>query len=251
MPPPREQTPVTPAPTTRAVATTLGAGAVAVSAATTTAVGVVTLLAAVTVFAAGWPRLVGLPTLRGATAVVAAAGAAAVVTALLGPPGGLVVVMGLAVVAAFVHEMSRRDGRPRLVESLSGVVTGATVVVAGSLWLVVDRDAAHDPLAMVGAAALAVAVLTTALPLPDLLAGAVATVLAAGVGVLGGWQLPEVGLYPGAVVGAGTGVMTAALHLVFGRSPGAGRPTAALAAAMTPLLVGAVPVYLATGLPTG
>lgn len=242
---------MTPTPTTRAVATTLGAGAIALSAATTTAVGVVTLLAAIAIFAAGWPRLVSLPTLRGATTVIAAAGAAAVVTVLLGPPGGLVVVMGLTVVAAFFHQMSRRDGRPRLVESLSGVVTGATIVVAASLWLAVDRHATHDPLAMVGAAALAVAVLTTALPVPDQVAAAVATVLAAGIGVLVGWQLPDVGVYAGGVVGAGAGVITAALHILFGRFPGAGHRMPALAAAMTPLLVGAVPVYLATGLLAG
>lgn len=234
-------------PTLRAVATTVAAGVVALGAATTPAVMVGALLVAIVIFALGWPRLVDLPTYRGSAVVVGVTGVAAVVVCAVAPPQTLGIVMGLAVVAAFFHQMLRRDGRPRLVESISGVVAGETIVVAAAQWIAVDFHAGYDTLALVGALALAVAVLATALPLSEPASAVLATVLAAGIGLLLGWQLPPVGVYAGAVVGGGVGIITAALHILFGRFPGAGRRSPALAAAMTPLLVAAVPVYLATG----
>lgn len=234
-------------PTLRAVASTVAAGAVALGAVTAPAVMAGALLVAIVIFAVGWPRLVGLPTYRGPAVVVGGTGVAAVVVCVVAPPHTLGIVMGLAVVAAFFHQMLRRDGRPRLVESISGVVAGETIVVAAAQWIAVDAHAGYDTIALVGALALAVAVLATALPLSDPVSAVLATALAAGIGLLLGWQLPLVGIYAGAVVGGGVGIITAALHILFGRFPGAGRRMPALAAAMTPVLVAAVPVYLATG----
>lgn len=83
----------------------------------------------------GWPYLIELPnpgTARRAMLAVA------LVTALVGyyrPPNDLVFVAGAVVIAGFIAEMARRDGRPRLIEQLSGTVSGGMFIVMTGLWI--------------------------------------------------------------------------------------------------------------------
>lgn len=121
---------------------TLSAGAGA------TAVAVAMLLGTVPVFvvvglamlllAGGWVLLLGLPSPRGTTAVLAGAGIILLGSGVLSEqlrqsllPGAV----ALAMIVEFVHQLARRDGRPRLVESVSASVTGITLLASGACLL--------------------------------------------------------------------------------------------------------------------
>jgi hypothetical protein len=96
------------------------------------------------VLAWGWAGALALPTPRGSAAVLAVATVGLVSTVVFteGPPwlSLLGPALGLAVVVALTHQVLRRDGRPRLVESLSGVVLGVLVIAAGALLVPASAD---------------------------------------------------------------------------------------------------------------
>lgn len=233
---------------TRAVVTAGGAGAVALAGYLSPDVLTGVVLALGFVFAAGWPRLLSLPTVRGGSVVIALVALAAVVVVQLGSFAQLAVVMGLAVVAAFVHQMLRRDGRPRLVESVSGVISGTVVVVSAAGWLTVEEGAVAAELVVTAAAAVTAGAALTAVPGPSRLVAALATVGGGGVGLLTGALLDGVGPVPGLLVGLAAGILTAALHVLFGRFPASRRIRPALAAGLLVVLASGVPVYLVSRL---
>jgi hypothetical protein len=229
---------------TRAVVTSLGAATVALAGYLSPDLLTGVVLALGLVFAAGWPRLLSLPTTRGGGLVIGAAALAAVVVVKLGAFGQLALVMGLAVVAAFVHQMLRRDGRPRLVESVSGVISGTVVVVSASGWLAVEEGAVTAELVVTAAAAITAAAAVTAVHAATRLIAALATVVGGAVGLLAGALVGGVGPVPGLLVGLAAGILTAALHVLFGRFPASRRVRPALAAGLLLVLASGVPVYL-------
>src|SRR5690606_16214068 len=162
---------------------------------------IVVVALAVGVLAGGWPRLVGLPVIVGPGVVIALSGLASLaVVTLTGAVDGVTVVVGLAVAAAFVQEMLRRDGRPRLVESVAGTVTGAVVAASAGLWPALGDGRPATAAVVTAAAALAAGAACTALPMRGQLVAPIATLVAGGVGLLCGSLLPHVG----PVVGAAT-----------------------------------------------
>jgi hypothetical protein len=233
---------------TRAVVTALGAATVALAGYLSQDVLTGVVLALGFVFAAGWPLLLSLPTARGGSLVIAAAALAALVVVKVGPFGDLALVMGLAVVAAFVHQMLRRDGRPRLVESVSGVISGTVVVVSASGWLAVEQGTATAELVVTAAAAITAAAAVTTVHAATRLVAALATVVGGAVGLLTGALLGSVGPVPGLLVGLAAGILTAALHILFGRFPVSRRIRPALAAGLLLVLASGVPVYLVSRL---
>lgn len=145
-------------------------------------------------------------------------------------------VTALALVAALAHQLVRRDGRPGLASSLSGVVMGAVLAVLGSAWLAVDVSQDGTPLLVLGvvaatAAALAVTARPTAVPRAAAagLAGLV-TLAAAGVAA----AAADVGWLPALAVGTGAGI-----------SAGLGALTVRRLATPHPALTGALPLLLA------
>src|SRR6478735_2734856 len=112
------------------------------------------------VFALGWPSLAGLPFVAGSATVVALGGVGAVAVVHLTDTQPflryLPVVFAAAILLAFVSELVRRDGRTRLVESVSGTVAGTLVAVAVAGWVAIGKTAGGEPLVVVGALALAV-----------------------------------------------------------------------------------------------
>lgn len=185
-------------------------------------VGLIALL--VVLLASGWPRLVALPVTVGPGIVIAVCGLASLaVVELTGSVNGVAAVVGLAVAVAFVQEMLRRDGRPRLVESVAGTVTGS--VIAAS-------------------AALAAGAACTALPVRPQIVATLATLVAGGAGLVAGYLLEPVGLVIGGIMGLVAGVLTAAIHLLFGRFPAATRPLPALAAAALPPMLAGAPTFM-------
>lgn len=202
----------------------------------------VVLVAAAIGLALGWPRLVGLPSRSGSILVIALTGVLALVLVrLAGTLVPLTAVLGFAVVAAFLHEMARRDGRPRLVESVTGTVTGAVAAASAAGWVVVSDVGPPAVLVTAAGAALTVAALAALLPLGSRYTGPIAVVAGVCVGLLAGWQLPGLDLATGGIVGAGAGLMTASVRVLFDHYPASGRPSASGAIAALPVCALGVP----------
>ncbi len=87
------------------------------------------------VVAWGWPQLLSLPSPRGTMTVLAVGTVLMTGTVLLTREAPYLqwmpAAMAVAVIAAFLHQLMRRDGRPRLTESVSASVTGLAVISAG------------------------------------------------------------------------------------------------------------------------
>ncbi|WP_432512039.1 hypothetical protein [Kineococcus sp. SYSU DK001] len=217
--------------------------------------------------AVGWPDLLDLPARRGTTALLvlvtvaaAVATTAAVLTArsrgteIAGVLGHAPAVAALALLAAFAHQLLRRDGRPRLVESVTAAVAGQAVVVLGSAWIAVPSTYAGATLAPVVLAALVAtaAVSATTWPLRvvgpvNLLVGGAAGWLAGvAVVVLGGGGIVSEGRWAvaGIVAGAGAGVLVSAWRALSSRLPAARTVPAALAVAAAPLALAGAGAYL-------
>ncbi|WP_337059826.1 hypothetical protein [Kineococcus sp. G2] len=215
--------------------------------------------------AAGWPELLGLPSPRGTTSVVALTGlvaAAATAVAVMagreavgaGPPAVLPAVAALSLLGAFVHQLARRDGRPRLVESVTAAVTGQALVVLAACWVAVPATYAGAPLAPVILAAVAVAAAVCATGWPLRVAGPVAVLTGALTGWLAGSAtvaLGGAGVLPparwalaGVVAGAGAGLAVAAWRAHSARLPTAGGLPAAFAVAAAPVALAGGGAYL-------
>lgn len=233
---------------TRAVLTSAAAALVAVAA----FLGELPLAGAALVlglvFAAGWPRLLGLPSPLGAGVVVAlgAAGAIMAVTLTRGAPflRDLPLVLALAVLLAFVNELARQDGRRRLVESVTGTVTGLLVVTAAAGWVASGRTPGGTSLVVAGAVALAVGAAVSAVPLGGWTGAGITTLASVLAGGSVGWVMPNLGLVPGLVLGLATGVLLAALHVLFDGVRALESRWASGAAIVLPVAVSGIIVYV-------
>nr|WP_194720171.1 hypothetical protein [Cellulosimicrobium arenosum] len=200
------------------------------------------------VVAVGWPRLLDVPVHGGTRVVVALAGLGAVgaTAATRGEPAlrHLPVVLALAVVLAFVAELLRRDGRPRLVESLSGTVSGIVVATSCAGWIATGRTDAGASLVVTCAVALAIASAVSALPL-GLWAGGLATLaLAVVAGGAVGWAMPDLDMQSGAWSGVVAGLLVASLHALFDQLPDLRGRLGALSASALPVAVGGTLIFV-------
>jgi len=221
----------------------------------TVAVVLVGLLVAV-----GWSPLLSLPSPRGTASVVALAAAAAAVTVVVTTAGGddplavLPSAAALALLVAFAHQFLRRDGRPRLVESVTGAVTGQAVVVLAAAWVAVPRTVAGPAFAAVVLAAVAAtgAVCAAGWPLRvagplSLLAGAATGWVASAVVVLLSDGMPVSDVrwtVAGVVAGVGAGLLSAAWRAHSERLPSVHGLSAALAVAAGPVAMSGAGAYV-------
>jgi hypothetical protein len=204
----------------------------------------VVVAAALVVFSLGWSTLLALPSRRGSTAVVLSTGLLSLVVVLLaGDLVPLVAVVAFAVIAAFVHEMARGERRPLLTESLAGTVTGAVCAVSAAGWVAIGVEAQQTAVVLASGAALAAAGACTALPWDVRVTGALAMAGGALAGTVVGLLNPSLGVITAATVGAGAGLVTASLEVLFGRYPAGRRPLAGLTIAVLPIVVVGIPVY--------
>ncbi len=115
------------------------------------------------VLAWGWAGLLGLPSPRGTTSVLAFGTVAAVLTGALTRTDPFLrwmpAALALSMLVAFLHQLLRRDGRPRLVESVVSVVTGLALVVSGACLVPLAQTADGGAVMAVAGAALGVAAL--------------------------------------------------------------------------------------------
>ena len=208
------------------------------------AVAVVLVVVAVT---SGWPALLSLPSPRGTASVVGGTGTAGVVVVLLTPGDprlrALPVVLAVAVLGAFVHQLLRRDGRPRVVDGLSGAVAGLVVTGMASGWLAALSGTHGLQLVAAAGAAVGVGSLSAALSLPVRLRGLVGLVLATAVGALVALPEPGVRTLAGGVLGLAAGVVVVLVHGVLLPLTSSRRHLAGAALGAAPVAACGVLVY--------
>ncbi len=200
-----------------------------------------------TVVGIGWTRLLQVPTGWGIGWIVVGTGAAGAAVAALDGPGRLSwlpAVLAVGVIVAFVHQMSRRDGRPRLVESVSAAVLGQAIVLFGGGWLVLDAPGGAVGPGVVGAVSCTVALLVMSLPWPRRVTLPVATVAAGLAGGAAAGQMPAVEVSAGLLVGVLAGGTSAGVDVLLGQQPSAGDRRAALAAGGAMVLAAGIAVHI-------
>jgi hypothetical protein len=116
------------------------------------------------VIAWGWAGLLGLPSPRGTSLVLALGSAAAIGTVLATSDDPYLTWMPAALagamIIAFLHQLARRDGRPRLVESVASTITAIAIVVSGASFVAMSRTG-HGPwVVAIASAAMAVSAMT-------------------------------------------------------------------------------------------
>ena len=210
--------------------------------------------------AQGWPALVRSQHDQGGTAVVTLTGlTAAVAVALRRDYGAAGVVMALSVLAAFLTQMARQDGRKDLVEDLSATVAGNLIMVSGAAWCALTPGLADPAVIVPCALALFAGALLTVLEVrattlealtltvPALVAGVAGGVLAA-VGFFGpghtGLQQELQSAAACVIVGFVAGVLMASANRVLWTHRWVPGGRAAVASAIVPILALGAPVYV-------
>jgi hypothetical protein len=233
---------------TRAVLTAVVAALVAVAAFVGELPLVVLCGVLALVLAVGWPTLVDAPARRGAGVVVGLGGLGALTAVTLtdGEPflRELPEVLAGAVLLAFVHELVRRDGRERLVESVAGAVAGVVVAASVAGWVAGGRTAGGASLVVTGAVALAVGSAVSALHLAGWLSALLTIVAAAAAGAGVGSVLPLVDPLAGGLIGLAVGILVAAMHRLYDRLRTMRTWWPALAGAVLPVTVTGILVYV-------
>jgi len=202
------------------------------------------------VVAWGWPALLGSSSRFGSslaigvTAVLAPASAAATTDEPYLRLVPVALVIGLAVM--FGHQMVRRDGRPRLTESIGITSLGLAVVALGTTWMPLSRSDGASDIALVGFVSIAVASLADLaagfekvrpwmLPVAMLLGGVAAMVAAAVIGS------PAAG--PAALVGFLVAAVSHATRRMLSVLPAVSSVRGQLSMAAASLLVPGVVAY--------
>jgi hypothetical protein len=124
--------------------------------------------------AVGWGDLLGLPHRDGTAVLIGGLGMGTLVaTTIAVRPGGtgssplalFAVVIAACVLTSFAHELLRGDGRPKVVESVTGTLAGQIVAVLAAGWVLLIH-LPHGPGAtVVAAAAIALSRFGSALPI--------------------------------------------------------------------------------------
>jgi hypothetical protein len=234
--------------TTRSLATTCVATIVAVTAyfGTVPLTGVVVVLVAAT--AVGWSALLHLHA-RAASGIVVGLvglGSVATVAATGGEPvlRHLPVVVAMGILLAFVNELARHDPREAVVENVAGVVCGVVVAVSCAGWIAAGRSDEGAALVVSGAVALAVAGVVCSTPLRGWAGAVTAVVLAVVAGGAVADVLPDVTMAAGVWAGLVGGLLVAAVDAIIGHLPAGRGWWASLAAAVLPVAVGGILVFV-------
>jgi hypothetical protein len=203
------------------------------------------------VMAWGWSGLLGLPSPRGTALVLAIGSIAAIGTVLATRTDPYLAWMPAAlagsVIIAFLHQLARRDGRPRLVESVGSSVTAIAIVVSGASFVALPRTPDGPWLVALAASAMAVSALTDMvggsarlrawlLPLA-MLAGGVAAII---VGV----TIASIGWGPSALIGVLAAGISHAIRRALAMLPTISGPRSQLVSASASVLISGVVVYV-------
>jgi hypothetical protein len=208
---------------------------------------------AVLVLALGWGSLLDLPAPRGSAVVIsviglAGAGVALQADAMTRPLAPFAALMALAVLLAFAHELLRRHGRPHLVESVTGTLSGQAIVLIGGGWVML-------PSTKLGLTAVTTAVgcvlgarVGALLPVPARWVGWVALAGGLVAGVFAGVMVTPARVLPVALLALGVSCVVAGLDRLLLRLPTARGAAGMLAAAAAPVLAVGTVAYVLTRL---
>ena len=154
-----------------------------------------TVLLGGAIIAWGWPGLLGLPSPRGTMTVLLIGTLAMVASATFVRDEPylrwLPAALALSMLASFVHQIARRDGRPRLVESVASTVMALALIACGVCVIPLPLVLGGPQAVAAGAAAIGASALTDLLArweklrhwlLPLAMAGGAAASVAFGLG---------------------------------------------------------------------
>ena len=203
------------------------------------------------VIAWGWSGLLGLPSPRGTAFVLVVGSTAAIGTALATRDDPFLAWMPAALagsmIVAFLHQLARRDGRPRLVESIASTITAIAIVVSGASLVVLPRTLHGATVVALACTAVAVSAVTDLvggsrrlrawlLPLALLAGGAAAIVV--------GCPLGAVSWGASALLGLLAAGVSHAVRRVLAILPAISSARSQLVSACTSVLTGGVVVYV-------
>ena len=203
------------------------------------------------VIAWGWAGLLGLPSPRGTTIVLAVGSFGAIGTALATVNDPFLAWMPAALagsmIVAFLHQLARRDGRPRLVESIASTITAIAIVVSGASLVALPRTAHGAWMVAISSTAVAVSAVTDLagasrrfiawlLPLAMLAGGIVA--------ILVGHRLGATGWGAAALLGVLAAGVSHAVRRVLATLPAISSARSQLVSACASVLTGGVVVYV-------
>lgn len=196
----------------------------------------------VVVSAIGWGPLLRLPDPRGTFLVIALTGWAAIGVASWSvtqarPLATFAVVLAFAVLAAFAHELLRRGGRPQLVESLTGTLSGQVVAALASGWVLLPSAAPGLGGLIVATVTVGAACLVAGLPLAPRVAGWGSLAIGATAGAVAAFVFAEATVQACVAAGISVVAVVAALDRLLRAQVGTGKPGAVglLAAAAAPV----------------
>lgn len=203
------------------------------------------------VLAGGWPELLGSSSRFGSSLAIGVAGVFAPVVVALTPDEPFLrnvpVVVALAMLAMFLHQLVRKDGRPRLTQSVAVSAAGIAIATIGAAYVPLGRTFGGPDVVVVAGIALALSsVADLGAPMARLRPWMLpfALVLGIGSGAVAGLVLTEVGGLAGALLG---GVVAGLAHVTrraLCTLPPVRGLRGQVTAAAASVLVTAVPVYL-------
>lgn len=202
----------------------------------------------VLLLALGWGGLLDLPAPRGSAVAVVLTGwgAAALgigATDMTRPLAPFAALLALSVLIAFGHELVRRDGRPDLVESVTGTLSGQALALLGGGWVLLPTTRLALAALVTALAATAATRLAALVPVPEPFAGWAALVAGLAVGAIAGLLLDPARISSLLLVSAVVAAVVAGLDrliLPLARDRGA---SAVLAAGAAPLLAVGTAAY--------
>ena len=199
----------------------------------------------------GWPELLGSPSRFGSSFAVGVAGVLAPVTVALTPDEPFLrhvpVVVAAAVLSMFLHQIVRKDGRPRLTRSVAISAAGIAIATIGAAWVPLGRTSGGPEVVVVVAIALAVSSVadlgaSIARVRPWMIA--VAALLGFLAGGVSGLLVDEVGVVAGVLLGAVSATLAHVMRRILCVLPPIRGLRGQLTAAAASVLVAGVPVYV-------
>jgi len=199
----------------------------------------------------GWPELLGSPSRFGSSVAVGVAGVLAPVVVAVTPDEPFLrhvpVVVAAAVLTMFLHQIVRKDGRPRLTRSVAISAAGIAIATIGAAWVPLGRTSGGPEVVLVVAVALAMSAFTdlgASIARVRPLMIAVAGVLGFLAGGISGLLVDEVGVVAGVVLGAVSATLAHVMRRVLWVLPPIRGLRGQLTAAAASVLVAGVPVFV-------
>ncbi len=200
------------------------------------------------VLAWGWPLLLSLPSPRGTSGVLAIGTVLMTGTALATREEPYLqwmpAALAVSVIVGFLHQLMRRDGRPRLTESVAATTSGLAIIAAGTALAPIPHVLAGEHALAATMAGLGVGVLADPFVSVRALrqwALFISMILGGGAALLVSLAAGEPMLGPAGLLGLLAAAISHAARRVLAPLPATAMPRAQLAvAASSSLLVGVV-----------